>query len=226
MQTQRTETAPAAQVWPPSGVKWYYSDDYVCIAHADCRDILPSIGGFDVVITDPPYGVGKGYDDAPPDTPNAFADYAAAVVGLGVPTAMFSSVTNLWRAPEPDWIGVFRKRYGALAMFSMPIYPHWEPILFYHIKGNYFGNKGHRSDVFESMPEKASATGHPSPKPVEVMKQIIEFMPAGVILDPFAGSGTTLLAAKELRRKAIGVEISWKYCEISAKRMAQGVLEF
>lgn len=207
--------------------KPYYDHAGITIFHGDCREILPLLPKVDLVVTDPPYGVGKDYGEMSDDTPECFRDNALIVSSVGVPTAMLSSVSNLYLAPKPDWIGVFRKTYGAMAMFSMPFYPHWEPILFYNLKGNYFGNKGHRSDVFDCLPETASKIGHVCPRPVGLMSQIIEFLPSkGIILDPFAGSGTTLRAAKDLGRKAIGIEIEEKYCEIAAKRMSQEVFKF
>lgn len=69
---------------------------------------------------------------------------------------------------------------------------------------------------------------HETQKPVGILAPLIEFScpPAGVVLDPFAGSGSTLVAARDMGRKAIGIEIEERYCEIAAKRLAQGVLEF
>ena len=72
--------------------------------------------------------------------------------------------------------------------------------------------------------ERGAIRKHPTQKPLSLMKHILNTAPDGVILDPFMGSGTTLRAAKELGRKAIGIEINEEYCQIAVDRLAQGVL--
>ena len=67
-------------------------------------------------------------------------------------------------------------------------------------------------------------TGHPTPKPVGLMEQLIQCTPPGVIADPFAGSGATLIAARNFGRRVIGVEIKEEYCEVIASRLQQSVL--
>ena len=207
----------------------YYEDDHVVIYHGDCKELLPDLV-FDVVVTDPPYGVAyvsnfaKGGPSKPiqGDEDTDLRDKVLELCG-DVPMLVFGT----WEMPRPDktrHVLVWNKGLSpSLGNLSLVWGNSYEEI--YVIGEGWTGKR--RSNVYSV--EKLSPTNkerpkHPTPKPVPLMKQLLERCPEGVIVDPFMGSGTTLRAAKDLGRKAIGIEIEEKYCEIAAKRMAQEVL--
>ncbi len=85
------------------------------------------------------------------------------------------------------------------------------------------------TDVLSFHPVQAQAANgrvHPHEKPTELFVSLLKKCPTGVVIDPFCGSGPVLEAAKKSGRRAIGIEIEEKYCEIAAKRMSQEVLDF
>lgn len=103
----------------------------------------------------------------------------------------------------------------------------WEPIAYMHrvdVKPEWRG--GGRAANFV-MPT-SQGSGHPTQKPIDMVRQWVQWFtnPGDLILDPFAGSGTTLRAAADEGRRAIGYELDERFCEIAAKRLAQGVLDF
>ncbi len=188
-------------------MKLYYQDDSVTIYHGDCREILPSLEPVDLVLTDPPY-------------PTAHLEYGnhglSEVAELDVPQVWFwpgnAQFPYSYRS-----ISVWDKQVG-VAKFELIYSFNWHGI--HDLFRRYFIN----STV------AANFTGdeyneHPSQKPIRLMRDILLRCPGNLILDPFMGSGTTLRAAKDLGRKAIGIEIEEKYCEIAAKRMSQTVME-
>lgn len=189
-------------------MKPYYQDNAVTIYHGDCRAVLPTLPKVDLVLTDPPYGMGKAEWD------NEIPKWLPLVDTF--PVMAFCGVVGMRDYPTPDWVAAWvrvgsTQRIGHLGGFN-----NWEPILCYRLERL-------PNDVF-MVPNTDHKHQHPTCKPLKLFLRLVSTQQAHTILDPFMGSGTTLRAAKDLGRKAIGIEIEEKYCEIAAKRMAQEVL--
>ena len=205
----------------------YYSDDAVTIYHGDCREVLEWLRG-SVMVTDPPYG--QAYRDrlgrsVSGDGTTALRDQVLARWGSSRPAMVFGS----WKATRPDnvlQVLIWHKlEVGFQGDCEIPWANTHEEI--YVIGKPWTGRRC--PSVLSFKGYQASGGGrpdHPTPKPIELLRHLVSFTAPGVIVDPFMGSGTTLRAAKDLGRKAIGIEVDERYCEIAAKRMAQEVLDF
>lgn len=214
----------------------YYQDDWVTIYHGDCRTVTAWLAA-DVLATDPPYGTrlmsaangnaggygrrqchGRGRDGfvIANDDDTQARDEALAMWGER-PALVFGSP----RMPEPPGIWVDRLVWDKkrLGMNGGPWRYQHESV---------FVSEGFRrvTDDFGSIiSEFPEQTEHVHAKPLPLMARLLRCAPEGVIADPFAGSGSTLRAAKDLGRHAIGVEIEERYCEIAARRCSQEVLD-
>ena len=210
--------------------KPYYQDDLVTIYHGDCLEITEWLEA-DVMITDPPYGMNflsswtKEKRSIHNDHNTSVRDAVLNIWGEK-PSALFGT----WKAPRPTNISnllIWDKTDGTGAgmgdLNSCWGFSHEE----IYILGVWPKTKARSGSVLRTsvgLSSFAAQIGHPTPKPPEIMVQLLRNAPDGTIADPFAGSGSTLVAAKSLGRKAIGVEIEEKYCEIAAKRCAQDYL--
>ena len=202
-------------------LKPYYDHAGIVIYNGDCRDILPSVKA-DVVITDPPYGTGCA--------PRGGSKKGTMDCGNGTREDWDSfdpSWLESWTGPAAVFCGI--RSAGALGLMmdsdGLLIYVKTNPSPF----GTSFETCVTRgfsrmSPQHVSAYNAANGQVHPTQKPIPVMRFIIGKAPPGTIADLFMGSGSTLRAAKDLGRQAIGIEIEEKYCEIAAKRMAQEVL--
>ena len=202
----------------------YYSHGGIVIYCGDCRDILPSLTA-DVVVTDPPYGLGfnyLGFTDNKENVRLLVAGVMPMLLRFGR-VALTPGIGNERMYPEPDWSMAWF--YGGGANYGPWGFNCWQPILVWG-KCPYLSAKmGCRPDALVSN-VPATVNGHPCPKPDPFVRWLVTRMSlAGhTILDPFMGSGTTLVAAKQLGRKAIGIEIEERYVEIAIKRLQQEVL--
>lgn len=224
----------------------YYQDSAVTIYHGDCRELIPELSIlFDLVLTDPPF-------ETEAHTPMRRTRARRWRVA-GQPMKFLSrKITDDLRAFVCDlrcnWLLAFCQAEAVAAYQvalgsryvrpmvwikpdSAPQFTGDRPAMGYESivcawcsSGKKRWNGGGKRGVFEY-----NATDffreHPTQKPLKLIQELITlFSLDGMILDPFMGSGTTLRAAKNLGYNAIGIEIEECYCEIAAKRMAQGVL--
>ena len=219
-------------------VKPYYDDgNGIQIFLGDCREILPSLPKVELVLTDPPYGIGVDYGKTMDDTPEYLEELIREVLPMlrvKCDCVLLScGIGNLWKYPQPTWVLNWRfadKSSGGSGPWGFVT---WQPILAYGPDPYLKQALGRRPDsvaiydLGDMVQQQRS--GHPCPKPEKVWKWMLQRgLPnnKGCILDPFMGSGTTLRAAKDLGCLAIGIEIEERYCEIAARRLQQEVLPF
>jgi site-specific DNA-methyltransferase (adenine-specific) len=208
-------------------MKPYFQDDYVTLYHGDCLEVTEWLEA-DVLITDPPYGMsyvsGRRKQKAiVGDESLNVRDDALSLWG-GKPALVFGT----WKQPRPANVRqliVWDKRGGA--GFSGDLNMPWADITEeIYVLGN--GWTGRRRPAIYSIATlpPSNRPDHPTPKPVSLMGHLLECAPAGLVCDPFAGSGSTLLAARNVGRRIIGVEIDEKYCELIANRLSQQTFLF
>ena len=226
----------------------YYQDEAVTIYHADNRDILPYLAPVDLVLTDPPY-TDRTHKSVRSNSSKA--TLGQRVISFGAITtdalralyADLATVTCRWIVSTMDYATAFafeQEPPDGLRMMRIGVWVKtnpmpqisadrpgqgWEAIAYLHKAGAASSwNGGGKSGNF-ILPVEQNA-GHPTAKPTMMFRELVQRFsdPGDLILDPFMGSGTTLRAAKDLGRRAVGIELSEKYCEIAARRMAQSVL--
>lgn len=223
---------------PPDAVvllmKPYYDEDGVTIYHGDAREVLAAIHA-DVMVTDPPYGMQHRSGRALAGTFGDCAidgdsDTAVRDEVLAMWAPLPALVFGRWSVPRPVGTRMVltwdKGDFLGMGDLSLPWKPSTEEV--YVIGTGFVGHRGGSVLRFQGIGPYQQARGervHPTQKPVEVMRALIEkCAPLADIVDPFMGSGTTLRAAKDCGRRAIGIEIDEAYCEVAAKRLAQGVL--
>lgn len=205
----------------------YYAADGVTLYLGDCRDVTAWLGA-DVLVTDPPYGMAyykhsragtNGAVEVAGDTSTETRDAALALWG-DRPAMVFGS----WRNERPACEQVLIWDKGEEAAMGHPVFfsAHEEV----YVRGTgWVGPRRPNVIRVRGLARGGSirkGLEHPTPKPVSLMELLLAHCPPGVIADPFAGSGATLIAARALGRQCIGVEIDERHCEVIASRLAQG----
>ena len=216
----------------------YYQDANVTLYHGDCREI-DAWESAHLLLTDPPYGIawnqgrwsrklGRAvveHEGIANDHDTAARDYVVGQWGQIKPAFIFGALniappygtrqTLIWR--KANDAGVF----GSIAGWRRDC----EAI---YMLGNWPGASPARSSIIAtSVGTKTYINGgHPHTKPTPLLELLLSHAPGGLVADPFAGSGSTLVAARNLGRKAIGVELEERYCELIARRLDQMCLDF
>ena len=215
----------------------YYDDGQITIYHGDCRDVMPTLeeGCVDLVLTDPPYGISyksgmTGHDGGTAlpgiagDADTSLRDYVLASVQA--PALMFGS----WKRSKPKGCRAVliwdKGEHVGMGDLSLPWKPNTEEI---YVIGKGFA--GHRGTSILRFPapvtwnSTSNGRTHPHEKPVALLVALLSKHSGQTVFDPFMGTGSTLVAARSIGRRAIGIELEEKYCEIAVKRLAQQVLQ-
>ncbi len=232
-------------------MKIYYQDEYVTLYQGDGIEALRdySDGSFDCVITDPPYTeqvhqnartgkntyATKGAIDfdhlTQKQLDDAFEEMGRVTKSWVISTLAYQQAFRLSEMPPKTLdfkrIGVWVKTTYAPQVLGDRPSSAWEAIIYLHKAGlvSKWNGGGRHGNYIGNL---ATPNGHPTAKPIELVNNFIELFtqPMNLVLDPFAGSGTTLEAARNLGRKAVGFEIDEKYCELIAKRLSQQTFDF
>lgn len=218
----------------------YYEESGITIYHGDCRDVLPQLPRVAAIVTDPPYAIPTVVAQGREVTRN-LGDLSIVEAGLGL---FLSAAVS--RLREDGRVFVFCDGTFYPVLFRL-LYGSFSTALLVWDKGQIgmgrefrkshelivhgwrsetpvFSDGVGRADVIRCPPVKHEQRHHPAEKPEALLRSLL-VVAGDTVLDPFMGCGSTLRAAKDMGKRAIGIEIEERYCEIAAKRLAQGVLE-
>lgn len=220
-------------------MKPYFENESAVIYHGNCVDILPTLPR-GVVVTDPPYNVGyhyDGYSDKMPQAeyhamlsavcpePCVIIHYMEDLVDISLSFKKSPDKVVAWVYPSNtarQWRGI--AWWGCHPDFNKDGQDYKNPKDKRIMQRIANGERARLYDWWEVNQVKnvsEEKTEHPCQIPLFVMERIIRITPSEIIIDPFCGSGTTLVAAKNLGKKSIGIERSEKYCEIAASRISE-----
>ena len=207
----------------------------------DCREVLPTLGKVDAVVTDPPYGIdfhGKAtkhttridtystYEDTEANFEAIVVPAVRAALGLADRGAVFCASNRAFRLPTPDDIGGIYAPAGAgMSAWGFKCF---HAVMLYGVSPYLAKSMGSRPTATSISHPGGHVTGeqkidHPCPKPVSYMEWLVTTvsLPGHLILDPFMGSGTTGVACARLGRRFVGIEIEPKYFDIACRRIEQ-----
>ena len=196
----------------------------------DCRDILPTLQKVDAVITDPPYGMNFQSNYRIEKHLKIIGDKSADVAQFAIDWAIknashsvyaFGRWDNLVDYPKPKSLITWLKNNWSMGDLQHE-HARQTEVAFFYAGVDHFFPDGRPTDVVQYA--RTSNDYHPTEKPVGLMSMFVKWT-SGVVCDPFMGSGTTGVAAVQMRRKFIGIEREPKYFEIACKRIEQAAAQ-
>lgn len=206
----------------------FYDRDGITIYNADARDILPLLPMFDLLLTDPPYGLGdawkrtwhgnngatKHWGDVP-EWDKTTEQWMFDVVGKATDAIVWGAI-NYTTPPAASWLVWDKVQETKRSEFELA----WSTLK--------SGNKMFRMSRIDAYVNCADdGKQHPNQKPVQLFEWCLSlFRDAKTVVDPFMGSGTTLVAAKRAGLRAVGIDIDRRWCKVAVSRLRQGVLDF
>lgn len=212
----------------------YYDDGVAVVFHGKAEEVIESIEpgwpGATVMLTDPPFGIDyrSGQQRREGNARSIEGDKDTSlrdrVLEWWAPRAALVFGSPKAERPAGVRTTLIWDQDGALGMgdLSLPWKPSWQEV--YVIGGPWAGTRDCGS-VYRYPPVQAVARLHPHQKPVGLLQKLLAKCPPGGVLDPFMGSGSTLVAAKAMNRWCVGIEADEAYCEKAAKRLGQEVLD-
>lgn len=211
-------------------MKPYYEHAGITIYHGDCREVCDQWRGlrthsFDLVLTDPPYGHGDKWSGGTWASDPMYAD-AKRWDAVALPDGDVVEITTF--APfAVVWGGNYYRMPPSRCWLAWAKSSQMQTMADFELAWTNFDQP---SKMIREDRNPDGKRWHPTQKPESVMRWAmmqapnLHASPAYALLDPFMGSGTTLVAAKRMRKMATGIDISEKYCEIAAKRLSQEAL--
>jgi site-specific DNA-methyltransferase (adenine-specific) len=221
-----TDTATTAALVEPI-VLPFFERDGIAIYHGDSRELLPQMPLVDLVITDPPYGMQfqSNFRNVKHKAIHGDDELPLDLIWLAIQKAqaaayVFCRWDNLQAMPRAKSVLAWVKNNWSMGDLKHEHGRQWEACCFYPKARHEFVTR--IPDVITA--DRTDNKLHPTEKPVAAIEKLIVANVCETVLDPFMGSGTTLLAAKVCGKRAIGIEVDERYCEVAADRLRQGVL--
>ena len=224
----------------------YYADESVTLWHGDCREITAWLDA-DVLVTDPPYGIDwrarSGWKNASGGGGHRSTGQATSIAHDADLTVRDEALALWGNRPAVVFGDLLRPHPSGTVQALIYAKPEDSGVRGAHagrrrdveaifLVGPWPVGVGGASSVIRTRGMVAgprgvaTRAGHPHAKPLDVMEELVGLHLGGLIADPFAGSGATLLAARAQRRRAVGVELEERYCELIAWRLQQSALDF